>query len=132
MSTFRDTVTWVIALLGAVAVYDAFGHVWLAAWTVGVMAFVHSRNWSGTFPGDDVLDAPDGAPAVFSVSEHHERGGAERRDVTAVVSPMAGSARAVPPHRFDADGVCVHTGCGTSRRDTTGVPCRGVAGYKAA
>ena len=70
MSTFRDTVAWIVALLGAIVIYESFGALWLAAWTVGVMAFVHSRNWSGPFPGDDAT--LDEQSQVFPLRHEYE------------------------------------------------------------
>jgi hypothetical protein len=56
MPTVRMLVFWIVALLGAVLVYEPLGIPGLVAWTVGALAVRHSRNWEGAFPGDDEAD----------------------------------------------------------------------------
>jgi hypothetical protein len=118
MSTFRDTVAWVAGLLGAVAVYDSGGAVWLAAWTIGFMAFVHARHWTGTFPGeDDAFDAPSQAPPLHHRGDHLGRDSA--REPRADVDSGSGSASPgiqVSGQRCSATGDILPPRTGLSRQ----------------
>jgi hypothetical protein len=122
MSTFRDTVAWIVGLLGAVAVYDAGGALWLVAWTIGFMAFVHARHWTGTFPGeDDAFDTPSQAPPL-----HHRRDDlgcdSDREPRPDVRTDSASSSRRNhcngQSQRCSATGDILHSGGGLSRQDS--------------
>jgi hypothetical protein len=125
MSTFRDAVAWIVALLGAVSIYESFGAVWLAGWTVGVMAFLHSRHWSGTFPGDgETRDAPWHAAPLRHEREdpEHRAGSKERGEVDGGTASTYGRDQVTQhPHRFDAAAGCADPGGSVLRQDSQGL-----------
>ena len=116
MSTFRDIALWVAGLLGAVAIYESVGAVGLTAWTVGVLAVSHSRNWSGTFPGDDPTPG--------------ERWSADPLcDERADSAHRAGGGHS---HGCDPVGTCAHPGCGVSPQESQRSNCSRLARFNAA
>src|SRR5690606_25585794 len=104
---------------------------WLAAWTVGVMAFVHSRNWSGAFPADNVLDARDESLTLGAAGANHERPALhDDADAAGVRADSSGRA-AASRHRLDTDGNCAHAPCSSSHHARESA-CGKAAGCKAA
>lgn len=66
MATVRIIVFSAVALLGAVKIREPLGVPGLVVWTAGAMAVSHSRNWRGSFPGEDDRARPCLAPRSAS------------------------------------------------------------------